>query len=206
MRCNRLSASLAAVVVALLAAGPARAVLLIKIDKSAQRKTVAVDGRQLYVWPVSTGGAGYDTPNGSYRPFRMDIDHRSVEWDNAPMPYSIFFTRTGDAVHGTYEQRHLGSAVSHGCVRLSVKHAATLWSLVKREKMANTTVVVAGAVRDAAPPPPIARARPEPRYADDPRYGVPPAQRQYDAEAPRYPRRYDDESPPPLFPFFLFGR
>ena len=29
------------------------------------------------------------------------------------MPYSIFFTRTGNAIHGTYEQRNLGRAVSH---------------------------------------------------------------------------------------------
>jgi lipoprotein-anchoring transpeptidase ErfK/SrfK len=58
------------------------------------------------------------------------------------MPYSIFFTKSGNAVHGTYEQRHLGRAVSHGCVRLSVRNAATLWELVKREKMDNTTVVV----------------------------------------------------------------
>jgi lipoprotein-anchoring transpeptidase ErfK/SrfK len=54
----------------------------------------------------------------------MEIDHYSDEWDNAPMPYSIFFTETGDAIHGTFEQRNLGHAISHGCVRLSVKNAA----------------------------------------------------------------------------------
>ena len=42
------------------------------------------------------------------------------------MPYSIFFTQTGNAIHGTNEQRNLGHPVSHGCVRLSVKNAATL--------------------------------------------------------------------------------
>jgi hypothetical protein len=54
----------------------------------------------------------------------VEIDHHSDEWDNAPMPYSIFFTQTGNAVHGTYEQRSLGHAVSHGCVRLSLANAA----------------------------------------------------------------------------------
>jgi hypothetical protein len=39
--------------------------------------TVTVDGKQLYDWPVSTGGRGYDTPSGTFRPFRMEIDHRS---------------------------------------------------------------------------------------------------------------------------------
>ena len=68
----------------------------------------------------------------------MDRDHHSEEWDDAPMPYSIFFTKQGHAIHGTYEVRHLGQPVSHGCVRLSVKHASILWDLVKKNKMANT--------------------------------------------------------------------
>jgi lipoprotein-anchoring transpeptidase ErfK/SrfK len=80
----------AAISVVLVLGQPARADLLIKIDKTAQRMTVTVDGNQLYDWPVSTGGGGYDTPIGSFKPFRMEIDHRSEEWDDAPMPYSIF--------------------------------------------------------------------------------------------------------------------
>ena len=60
------------------------------------------------------------------------------------MPYSIFFTDGGVAVHGTFERRSLGRAVSHGCVRLSVKNAATLWKLVMQQKMANTSIVVTG--------------------------------------------------------------
>ena len=72
-----------------------------------------------YKWAVATGAIDYDTPNGAFKPFRMDIDHHSDEWDNAPMPYSIFFTQTGNAVHGTYEQRSLGHAVSPGCVRVA---------------------------------------------------------------------------------------
>src|ERR1019366_1292510 len=153
MRISRLIAPLAAATVTVLTLGQAAyAELLIEVDKSTQRMTVTVNGEQLYAWPVTTGGRGYDTPSGSFKPFRMEIDHYSEEWDNAPMPYSIFFTKTGNAIHGTYEQRNLGRAVSHGCVRLSVKNAATLWALVKREKMANTHVVLSGAIPDAGPP------------------------------------------------------
>ena len=54
--------------------------------------TVADDGTVLYTWPVSTGMADYDTPTGEFKPFRMERDHFSREWDDAPMPYSIFFT------------------------------------------------------------------------------------------------------------------
>jgi lipoprotein-anchoring transpeptidase ErfK/SrfK len=142
MRINYLVALLTAGTVAVLGLSQAHAGLLININKSVQRMTVTADGKRVHNWPVSTGKRGYDTPSGRFSPFRMEIDHYSKEWDDAPMPYSIFFTKNGTAVHGTYEQRHLGRAVSHGCVRLSVKNAAALWELVKREKMDNTTVVV----------------------------------------------------------------
>lgn len=127
----------------------AQAELLISVDKSAQLMTVAVDGKKLYDWPVSTGRVGYDTPSGAFRPFRMEIDHTSDEYEDAPMPYSIFFTMVGNAVHGTMDEGHLGQAVSHGCIRLSVQNASTLWALVKQQKMANTTVVVSGAIPGA---------------------------------------------------------
>jgi len=76
------------------------------------------------------------------------------------MPYAIFFTMTGNAIHGTYERRSLGHPVSHGCVRLSVKNAATLWALVKHEKMANTTVVLKGSIPGAREPAPAAEDQP----------------------------------------------
>src|ERR1700722_1596397 len=95
----------------------ARADLLIEVDKAAERMTVRVDGDEVYKWAVATGGIDYDTPNGTFKPFRMDIDHHSDEGDNAPMPYAIFFTQTGNAIHGTSEQRSLGHPMSPGCVR-----------------------------------------------------------------------------------------
>jgi lipoprotein-anchoring transpeptidase ErfK/SrfK len=137
--------------------------------------TVTVNGAQLYKWPVSTGANGYDTPSGAFRPFRMEIDHTSDEFENAPMPYSIFFTMTGNAVHGTEYESSLGRAVSHGCVRLSVKNAATLWSLVKQEKMANTSVVVTGEIPGADPSAvaAVAPAYPKPLKVNDQRPRAP---------------------------------
>src|SRR6185437_13512692 len=81
--------------------GAARADVLVQVNKATQRMTVTVDGEQRYVWPVSTGIAQYDTPDGKFTPFRMEKDHFSKEWDDAPMPYSIFFTKQGHAIHGT---------------------------------------------------------------------------------------------------------
>ena len=139
-------------------AAPASANMLITIDKSAQQMSVEVDGAQRYLWPVSTGRPGYDTPSGTFKPNRMDADHFSQEWDNAPMPDSIFFDLDGHAIHGFYDVKHLGRAVSHGCVRLSPDHATTLFSLVKAQGMSETKVVVAGRTPggDNAP---VARSR-----------------------------------------------
>jgi hypothetical protein len=210
MRIKHLIAPLTAAAISALPLGQAAyAELLIKVDKSVQRMTVTVNGEQLYNWPVTTGGSGYDTPGGTFKPFRMEMDHYSDEYDNAPMPYSIFFTQTGNAIHGTYEQRNLGRAVSHGCVRLSVKNAATLWNLVKQEKMANTIVVVNGAIRDAGPPA-VARSQPLPLTPDSSIYAAQTApaadHSSYDAPLSQSRPRYDDNRPLlPFFPFF-FGR
>jgi hypothetical protein len=146
-----LGAPLIVALVAMAFAAPARADLLIHVDKSTQTMTVTQDGQTLYTWPVSTGVASHDTPSGDFKPFRMDKDHFSREWDDAPMPYSIFFTMQGHAIHGT-NHASIGRPASHGCVRLSVAHAATLWALVKRNKMANTKVELTGRIPPAGAP------------------------------------------------------
>jgi L,D-transpeptidase catalytic domain len=137
---------LAACVVAVLASGaePAGAVVLIKINKTIQRMSVSVDGETRYTWAVSTGLPGYNTPGGSYTPFRLEEDYFSKEWDDAPMPHSIFFTGRGHAIHGSDATRRLGSPASHGCIRLSRANAATLFDLVSREGLSNTRVQVSG--------------------------------------------------------------
>ena len=68
----------------------------------------------------------------------------SRQWDNAPMPHALFFTRDGHAIHGTLEVKRLGKPASHGCVRLSPKNAATLYALVEKTGLKNTQVVLAG--------------------------------------------------------------
>src|SRR6202161_227391 len=141
---SRLSVPLMAAALSLAFVPVARANIAIAIDKSAQQMTVAVDGTPRYTWPVSTGRAGYDTPGGSFPINLMDADHFSQEWDNAPMPHTMFFDLHGHAIHGFFDVKHLGLAVSHGCVRLAPAHAATLLDLVKTEAMANTSVSIEG--------------------------------------------------------------
>jgi hypothetical protein len=128
----------------LFTAGAAQAKIDITIDKNAQLMTVAVDGALRYQWPVSTGIPSRETPNGSFRAFRMEEDHFSKEFDDAPMPHSIFFTKIGHAIHGTDSEGRLGTPASHGCVRLSKANAATLYEMVEKDGVLNTTVTLTG--------------------------------------------------------------
>lgn len=192
----RICALVAAAVV--FAAAPAHAELVVHIDKSTQQMTVTVDGQPRYVWPVSTGIAKYDTPDGEFKPFRMEKDHFSKEWDDAPMPYSIFFTKMGHAIHGT-NHTSIGRPASHGCVRLSVAHAAILWDLVKKEGMNNTKVVLTGEIPGADL---IARRQDNPTVTDDSLPGAVAAR----AQARTYYRRWDSDdyyygepAPPPYY-------
>jgi L,D-transpeptidase catalytic domain len=166
----------------LLATGAAQAKISITVDKDAQLMTVAVDGVERYRWPVSTGIPSHETPNGSFRTFRMEEDHFSKEFDDAPMPHSIFFTKIGHAIHGTDSESRLGTPASHGCVRLSRAHASTLYALVEQEGVLNTTVTLTGSSQVAlARNPPI---RPNNRVV---------ARRD---PAQQYAPQYDDASDP----------
>lgn len=115
--------------------------LLVVIDKSQQSMKVSVDGWRLYVWRVSTARRGYRTPNGTFRPIRLERVWYSTKYDFAPMPNSIFFLG-GYAIHGTTEIRNLGRPVSHGCVRLDPNNAHLLFSLVRQYGFAATKIVI----------------------------------------------------------------
>jgi hypothetical protein len=136
----------------------------VTIDKSRQKMTVALDGVTKYEWPVSTGKAGYSTPSGTYTATSMNEIWYSKEWDNAPMPHSVFFRKDGYAIHGSLEVRNLGRPASHGCVRISPENAATFFALVKKVGLKNTEVVLTGVTPGGEYR--VARD-PEARYGDD---------------------------------------
>jgi uncharacterized protein (TIGR02246 family) len=124
--------------------GSKKVALLVNIDKSKQIMTLSLDGVETYEWPVSTGKAGYSTPSGTYTATSMNEIWYSKQWDNAPMPHSIFFMKDGHAIHGSLDVKNLGKPASHGCVRISPENAATLYALVDKNGLANTHVVLTG--------------------------------------------------------------
>jgi hypothetical protein len=136
------SAALCALVVA--GAKPAAADVLVNVSKASQRMSVLVDGNARYNWQVSTGAARHTTPSGVYKPEWLARRWKSKQYNNAPMPYSIFFHK-GYAIHGTTEVARLGKIASHGCVRLAPENAAKLFALVQKD-MASTRIVVSNDV------------------------------------------------------------
>ncbi len=128
-------------IVAGFALTPARAEVVVQIDKSSQRMAVSVDGSMRYNWPVSTGRSGYGTPSGTFHPQSMARSYFSRKYYNAPMPHAIFFYY-GFAIHGTNDISRLGGPASHGCVRLHPSHAAALFALVARDGPRNTRIEI----------------------------------------------------------------
>jgi lipoprotein-anchoring transpeptidase ErfK/SrfK len=133
------AAAVAAVLSMLSFPGDARADVLVRIDKSSQRMSVLVNGEHRYTWAVSTGI--YGTPSGSFRPQALKRYHRSTIYNNAPMPYSIFYDGNF-AIHGTTHVAQLGGPASRGCIRLHPSNAAVLFSLVQREGLGNTRISI----------------------------------------------------------------
>jgi lipoprotein-anchoring transpeptidase ErfK/SrfK len=112
----------------------------ITVDITTQEMVVATaNGRTIYTFDVSTGRKGFGTPTGSFKPIRMHEMWYSSKYENAPMPHSIFFYG-GYAIHATFDVEHLGQVASHGCVRLDPANAETLYELVKKVGMKNTSI------------------------------------------------------------------
>ncbi|MDB5553283.1 MAG: L,D-transpeptidase protein [Rhizobium sp.] len=112
-----------------------------RISLSSQTMTVTQNGFVVYKWKVSTARNGYVTPTGSWKAKWASRNHRSRKYDNAPMPYAIFFNG-GYAVHATFDLKRLGRPASHGCIRLHPSNAATFFTLAQKYGLSNTKVVV----------------------------------------------------------------
>ena len=136
---GRLAGGLLAAISMLAFSGIARADIVVKVDKSTQRMSVIVDGEHRYSWAVSTGVHG--TPSGTFRPQSLSRYHRSTIYNNAPMPYSIFYDGNF-AIHGTTHISQLGGRASKGCVRLHPSNAAILFALVQKEGFGNTRISI----------------------------------------------------------------
>jgi len=75
--------------------------------------------------PVGSGGPGHETPKGDFRVEWKDTNHKSAEYDGAPMPFAVFFAEGGIAFH---EGRT--DTPSKGCVRLRHEDAIEFYDFL----------------------------------------------------------------------------
>ncbi len=115
--------------------------VIARVDISDQTMHVYVDNVLTHVWPVSTGRGSYRTPTGQWNAAWLSPRHRSRRYNNAPMPWSVFFYN-GYAVHGTTATRQLGSPASHGCVRLLTANAEVFYRLTQSYGLDQTLVSI----------------------------------------------------------------
>jgi lipoprotein-anchoring transpeptidase ErfK/SrfK len=137
---SRLNLACAAVISAL-AATSAHAGIIAKVDLSGQHMEVFVDGKLKHSWSIASGRRGFETPTGKFRPQRLERDWYSKQYDDAAMPYSVFF-KAGYAIHGGYGR--MGRPASHGCIRLTTSNAAKLFNLIQEHGAGSTRIVIEG--------------------------------------------------------------
>lgn len=111
------------------------------VDLSDQSMKVFRGDNLIEIFKVSTGRMGYGTPAGEYSAQWMTSMWRSRKYNNAPMPWAVFF-HGGYAIHGTTDLRNLGRPASHGCVRLHPANAKTFFALVQQSGKDNTTISI----------------------------------------------------------------
>lgn len=111
------------------------------VDISEQTMAVYLDGSLFDVWPVSTARPGKITPRGKWSPNFLSRHHRSSLYNQAPMPFSIFYSGNF-AVHGTNQTDRLGRPSSSGCVRLSPENAKLLFERVEEHGLRSFRISV----------------------------------------------------------------
>ena len=80
------------------------------------------------VTTISSGKPGKDTPTGYFPILEKKPMHRSVKYDNAPMPHMQRIDGYGIALHAGMLP---GRPASHGCIRLPAKFAAKLYGVTR---------------------------------------------------------------------------
>jgi lipoprotein-anchoring transpeptidase ErfK/SrfK len=104
-------------------AAPCSAAAQACVDLSTQQAWLTRNGEVVYgPVPVATGMSSAPTDRGTFRVSWKDLDHHSSLFNNAPMPYSVFFNG-GEAFHeDSVEVR------SNGCVHLTHSAARTFYN------------------------------------------------------------------------------
>ncbi len=128
------------------AARPLATTLRLEADLAERTLYVWAGDSLLHLFPVAVGKAGHATPTGSFTIDRVIWNPGWVppdtKWargkrargpldaDNPMQAVKIFFREPDYYIHGTNRPETVGSAASHGCLRMRPEDAAELARLV----------------------------------------------------------------------------
>lgn len=124
----------------------ADAELRLEVDISERQLNVVVDGELVETFPVSVGKDENPTPEGEFK-IRKVIWNPSwkppdAKWargktakppghpENPMKRVKMFFKEPDYYIHGTGDEDSLGTAASHGCIRMSPSDVTRLGQLV----------------------------------------------------------------------------
>jgi hypothetical protein len=105
----------------------------VEVDLSAQYLWAWEGNKLVNQTYVSTGKAGFETPTGTFYilvKYLYDDMEGTIggEYYNVPaVPWTMYFTNWGHALHGTYWHNDFGTPRSHGCVNLPLPFAEWLY-------------------------------------------------------------------------------
>ena len=86
-------------------------------------------GHEIGTAVILYGADGLPTPTGKFPILAKLKDHRSITYDNAPMPYTLRLTPDGVSIHGSNVR---WGFATHGCVGVPKEFAAKLFDVVKK--------------------------------------------------------------------------
>lgn len=120
---------------------------------------VVLDIQRIYVFQndeligfstISSGKKGKETPTGVFNILQKNVDHKSNLYSNAPMPFMQRLTWDGIAIHGGDLP---GYPASHGCIRLPLAFAKTLFGVTQMEQEVVVLQDTSTPVKRPEPPP-----------------------------------------------------
>ena len=109
--------------------------LWIDVDLGSQYMRVYRGNSVIAQTYVSTGRPGFDTPTGNFYinwklPSQTMSGVLGGEYYYVPnVPWVMYFTNVGHAIHGAYWHNNFGTVMSHGCINLPVGFAEWLYSV-----------------------------------------------------------------------------
>ena len=116
-------------------AGADRVLVWVELDR--MRLTVYENGAEAAVFPIAAGTGDTPSPIGAFRVssrFATDLSGFGTRFLGLNVPWGSY------GLHGTNKPESIGKKASHGCIRLKVKDAETLYAMVP----AGARVVIEG--------------------------------------------------------------